>query len=228
MEEFVKIDEQEGSFYISKTQVTRKEFERVMGVSFGDKKKVFSNEEAELRPVNCVSFYNCLVYCNLRSLQDGLEPCYSIDGTSNPAQWGKVSKYKIEEKWRNVVCNFECSGYRLPTRAEWETAAKGSGDYKYSGSDDLNEVGWFLNNSFGRSHQVALKKPNDYGLFDMSGNVNEWGWDKKFEDRRITFGGGFFQEDFCCEILNPGWYAESSVYDFLGFRTVRTNLSLFN
>ncbi|MCQ2595917.1 MAG: formylglycine-generating enzyme family protein [Treponemataceae bacterium] len=221
MEEFVEICSGGRKFLMARTQITRKEFERVTGIAFGDRKKAFGNEDPELRPVNCVSFYHCLVYCNLRSIQENLEPCYTISGSVRPAKWGKIPRLKNDENWHSVSCNFESSGYRLPVKAEWEYAAGASSGYKYSGSDNLDEVGWYYGNSSGRAHQVALKKPNEYGLFDMSGNVNEWGWDKRHDDRRITFGGGFGQWDFCCEILNPGWYSETSIYDVLGFRVVK-------
>ena len=73
--------------------------------------------------------------------------------------------------------NLEANGYRLPTEAEWEYAARGGEEYVYAGSNDLNEVGWYYDNSGGETHPVAKKNANGYGLYDMSGNVYEWCWD---------------------------------------------------
>lgn len=82
---------------------------------------------------------------------------------------------------------------RLPTEEEWEYAAKGGKDFKYSGSNNLNTVSWYYKNSNGKTHKIAGKKANGYGLFDMTGNVWEWTaswWDKE-EKQRVLKGGCF-------------------------------------
>ena len=76
-----------------------------------------------------------------------------------------------------MTCNWNAKGYRLPTEAEWEYSGRANQSFKYSGSDNLDEVAWYGDNSGFGTHPVGQKKPNGFGLYDMSGNVFEWVWD---------------------------------------------------
>ena len=80
-----------------------------------------------------------------------------------------------------IKCNLDANGYRLPTEAEWEYAARADRLYRYSGSDSIDDVGWYQDNSKVLDRlctiSVASKKPNPWGLFDMTGNIDEWCWD---------------------------------------------------
>ena len=152
-----------------------------------------------------MSWYDAVEFCNRLSKKAGLEPAYSIDG-------------------RNVEWNRNANGYRLPTVGEWQYAAEGGQGYKYSGSDNLDEVGWYDKNSEEKTHPVAQKKPNGYGLYDMSGNVWEWCWDSDadYSKNRYNCGGCWFSYANSCEVGNRDFNIANYRSNYLGFRIVRS------
>ena len=106
-------------------------------------------------------------FCNRLSIKEGLEPCYELNG--NTVKWPEST---------------QCQGYRLPTEAEWDYAARGglpiqvNGTFRlYAGSSRYGLMGWSEENAMGRPHEVGEKYPNNWGLVDVSGNVAEWVWD---------------------------------------------------
>ena len=207
-------------FYISKYEITQQQYKAVMGNNPSE----FKGDDL---PVEQVSWYDALNFCNALSQSEGLTPCYTINGTK-------------------VTSDFEANGYRLPTEAEWEYAAKAgtktdfySGKLTYSGNSpidpNLDKIAWYSANSSNATHPVGQKAPNAFGLYDMSGNVWEWCWDRYAEypsketkdyqgpeigTYRVYRGGGWRNLAWYCRSTNRDRNYLDDKNNSLGFRVV--------
>lgn len=203
-----------GEYFMSKTEVTQKLYQWLMETNP-------SKFKDENNPVEKVSWYDAIYFCNKLSEKLGYMPVYAVDGKTDISLW-KYKPHKGKAISGNITQNTKANGFRLPTMSEWQYAARGGQDFRYAGSNNLDEVGWHDDNSRKTTHSVAQKKPNGYGLYDMSGNVYEWVWDSYGDRNRYACGGSWFSYNDYCECnasteVFAGWGTQ-----FTGFRIVRT------
>jgi formylglycine-generating enzyme len=221
-------------FYMEVNEVSQKEWIEVMETNP-------SKFKGENLPVETVSWYDCVDYCNKKSIKDGLNPYYTINkNKKDPLNDNEIDSLK----WV-VSYVMGANGYRLPTVEEWEYASGGgqlSKSYTYSGSNKIEEVAWYWRNSGDkflmaewsypkisgnrcRTQTIKSKNSNELGLYDMSGNVREWCWEWKkiapYPRARSWKGGGWLGSDECCESIFHGNFEASGRGPDQGFRICR-------
>jgi len=206
-------------FAIDVYEVSQEEYERVMGDNP-------SKVKGQKNPVEQVRWSDAVRYCNQRSRQEGLDPAYNL------------------KTW---TCRFEANGYRLPTEAEWEYAARAGSDtaYSFGSSDgDLRQHAWFEDTARGKPRPVGQRKANAWGLYDMHGNVWEWCNDfyavdyyeqsaaqdpkgPEQGDKKVLRGGCWNSTPDACRSAyryneDPAYTDACFGYDIYGFRCVRS------
>ena len=216
-------------FYICNHEITQQEY-AMYGMKNYDVRVEFSGKSiGPYYPAHQINWFDVLMYCNRRSVAEGLTPCFSIGGETNPDKWGRQPDSQEEpgwDDWYHAKCDFTANGYRLPTIVEWEYAARGGNgltgyQYKYAGSDILDEVAWYATDGL---REVMQKKPNTLGLYDMSGNIEEWCWERYGNDTLRRYAGGYYyfkdEKDFVLSDLGYcGFLTRRNTQ--LGFRPVR-------
>jgi|GEM_PF-2614442 len=232
-------------FYMGVHAVTQEQYLKVMGENpshFTDSPT--PGEEQAKRPVEDVNWYHAMAFCNRLSILQGLAPAYGVKGVSNAdADAWLHSRVPDEDSdiWNAVTADWNAAGYRLPTEAEWEYAARAGTATQWSFGDTedfIRDYVWHRGNSGEQTHQVGLKKPNAWGLYDMHGNVWEycWDWFGEYTVNAEIDPRGEVVSDYYLRVMRGGsWFSQSvntrSAYRFssnladpvyfLGFRVVR-------
>ncbi|WP_235882175.1 formylglycine-generating enzyme family protein [Streptomyces apricus] len=166
-----------------------------------------SSADGDQLPVEGVSWWDAVRFCNALSRHEGLTPAYALHAGGEDVAWDPAA-----------------DGYRLPTEAEWEHGCRaGTPGPRYG---PLDEIAWYRDNAQERVHDVGGKRPNPWGLHDMLGNVWDWCWDvydaEAYGTYRVLRGGGWFDEHWSCRASvrrrsHPGYQV-----DDVGFRLART------
>lgn len=203
-------------FQIGITEVTQKVYRTVME-NLPD-----CSSSGDNLPVTNISFIDAIIFCNRLSDFCGLEPVYSINGDTSLEDLKCKGALKKEETINQIKINPEATGFKLPTEKEWKIAANGGAeDFRDRTSKNFYEWSWVFQNSEKRSHPVAGKKPNNFGIYDMTGNVAEWVYDKAdlFSSANRVIKGGHFME-FPVDFLYRNSSFAGNSFDWVGLRII--------
>jgi len=211
------------AFLMDTCEVTQVSYQALMG-----RNPSKASDGGAMRPVEQVDWLAAVTYCNMRSIREGLAPCYNLE---------------------TLACDFTGDGYRLPTEAEWEYACRAGSMAAYAFGPNTSRLGdyaWFSDNASKTTHAVGQKRPNAWGLYDMHGNVAEWchdvydktAYDRHAEhnprgpaegDERVLRGGSWRTSADACRASaraseTPRFADACFGSDAYGFRCVRRAL----
>ena len=182
-------------YYIAKTEVTQQLWAEIMGTDYladqlTDAQKpdgyiCYPVGRDDYNPQPYINWFDAIIFCNKLSAARGADPCYSVNGETDPDKWTKAGEWE-----KSVVCDWSKNGFRLPSLPEWEFAAGGGEEplQTYPGTDEFSELHWYgqiegalPGGATEGLFTVATKLPNKLGLYDMVGNATEWVWELWFE-----------------------------------------------
>lgn len=210
----------EQPFLLGEVEITQKFYECLMGYNPSTNQYALDPKK---HPVECVTWFDCLLFCNELSALEGFKAYYMVDvKKKEKTKSGELLNSVVKAKVKVLGGN----GYRLPTKKEWEYAAKAGTNNRWSGCDDENYIGdfvWYEENAIDKTfypipitQKVATRKPNEWGIYDMSGNVAEWCWEELNMGGSITNG----QKDVMTSTFNSSIETKMRMTN-IGFRVAR-------